>query len=186
MAKVIAGMTISVDGYVTDRNGSNERLYPDLADLQGSDYMNSLIDESGAVLMGRRTFAMAEDPDWYAGNYEFQLPIFVVTHKPPAVKPKEDENISFTFVTDGVEAAVTQAKAAAGDKAVQVVGGADLIQQLIRAGLVDELSLDVMPVLLGDGLRLFGDGAREVALEKTGIQVVGERVSLRFRVLPAG
>lgn len=73
--------------------------------------------------------------------------------------------------------------AAAGDKAVQVVGGPDLIRQLLRAGLVDELHIDVMPVLLGAGLRLFDDTALEpVELEKIGVQEVGPRTSLRFRV----
>jgi hypothetical protein len=83
MARVIAGMTTSLDGFVADPSGSAERLYPDLADLQGSAFMNDLIAETGAVLMGRRAFEMA-DPNWYVGNYEFQVPIFVLTHRPLA------------------------------------------------------------------------------------------------------
>src|SRR5438105_10891851 len=109
MAHVIAGQTISLDGFVADIDGSSEPLYPDLADLQGSDYMNAMIDETGAVIMGRRSFEMPDDPDWIADNYEFQAPIFVVTHHPPPVKPKENERLTFTFVTDGVESAVSQA-----------------------------------------------------------------------------
>jgi dihydrofolate reductase len=124
------------------------------------------------------------DPDSYVGEYEFQVPIFVLTHEPPAVPPKQDENLTFTFVTDGVESAVAQAREAAGEKAVQVVGGPNLIGQLLRAGLVDELRVDVMPVLLGGGLRLFDDGALErVRLEKNGVQGVGARTSLAFRVV---
>src|SRR3972149_2142448 len=96
--------------------------------------MNGLIEETGAVLMGRRTFEMAADPDWYVGSYELQVPIFVLTHEPPRVAPKHDEHLTFTFVTDGIESAVKQAKAAAGDRAVTVVGGADGIRQLLRAG----------------------------------------------------
>ena len=88
-------------------------------------------------------------------NYEFQVPIFVLTHHPPSVAPKQDEHLSFTYVTDGVESAVAQAKAAARDKAVQVVGGASMAQQLLDAGLVDELHVDIMPVFLGTGLRSF-------------------------------
>ena len=118
--------------------GVRTRLYTDLAALQGTAYMNGLIDETGAVLMGKRAFEMG-DPDWYVGNYEFQVPIFVLTHHPPACPPKQDERLTFTFVTDGVESAVAQAMAAAGDKAVQVIGGASVIQQLLRARLVDEL-----------------------------------------------
>jgi dihydrofolate reductase len=74
MATVTAGMTMSLDGLIADRQGSASALYPDLADLQDTDYMNAAIDETGAVVMGRRTFEMA-DPDSYVGNYEFQVPI---------------------------------------------------------------------------------------------------------------
>lgn len=83
MAKVIVGMTLSLDGFVADRNGSADALYPDLAALRDTPYMAGLIAETGAVLMGRRTFDMADDPDWYVGNYEFQVPIFVLTNEPP-------------------------------------------------------------------------------------------------------
>jgi dihydrofolate reductase len=90
MARVTAGMSTSIDGFVADESGSAS-LWPDLEELQGSEYMNALIEETGAVLMGRRTFDMAEDPDWYVGNYEFQVPIFVLTHQPPPVPPKQDD-----------------------------------------------------------------------------------------------
>ena len=183
MAKVIVGMTISVDGFVADRHGSASRLYPDLRALRETPYMSEAVDETGAVLMGRRTFEMG-DPDSYVGEYEFQVPIFVLTHELPPLAPKQDEHLTFTFVTDGVESAAAQAKAAAGEKAVTVVGGPDVIRQLFRAGLVDELRVDVMPVLLGSGLRLLDDAALEgVRLEKTGLQEVGARTSLRFRVV---
>jgi len=185
-AKVIAGMTISLDGFVADESGSAGRLYTDLATLQDTSFMNGLIAETGAVLMGKRAFEMG-DPDWYVGNYEFQVPIFVLTHHPPAVAPKQDDRLTFTFVTDGVESAVAQAKAAAADKAVQVIGGASIIQQLLRAGLVDELSVDVMPELLGAGLRLFENGSLErITLEKIDVQEIGARTSLRFRVKKGG
>ncbi len=182
MAKVIAGMTMSVDGFVTDEEGSVEPLYPDLAELRDTPYMNALIEETRAVLMGRRAFEMG-DPDSYVGTYEFQVPIFVVTHRPPDVAPKQDEHLTFTFVTDGVESAVAQAKAAAGDKAVMVVGGVSVHRQLLDAGLVDELRVDVMPVLLGGGKRLAEGAAPEgLRLEKLDVRQEGERTSLRFRV----
>ena len=183
MATVIAGMTISLDGFVADSGGRVDRLYPDLAALRGTAYMNALIEETGAALMGRRTFEMG-DPDSYVGNYEFQVPIFVLTHHPPETPPKQDDRLTFTFVTDGLASAVEQAKAAAGGKAVQVVGGASVVQQLLREGLVDELRIDVMPVVLGSGLRLLeGVGLERVQLEKIQVQEVGVRTSLGFRVL---
>jgi dihydrofolate reductase len=183
VAIVIAGMTMSVDGYVADANGSASAVYTDLDDWRQTGHMKALIDTTGAVLMGRRAYEMG-DPDSYVGNYEFQVPIFVLTHHPPETPPKQDEQLTFTFVTDGVESAVEQAKAAAGEKAVQVVGGAGVVQQLLRAGLVDELHVDVMPVLLGEGLRLFENVDPErVKLEKKDVQEIGPRTSLEFRVV---
>ena len=182
MAKVIVGMTVSLDGFVADQNGNAGRLYPDLAALRHTAYMKDAIEQTGAVLMGRRTFEMA-DADSYVGDYEFQVPIFVLTHHPPSVAPKQDEHLTFTFVTDGVESAVAQAKAAARDKAVQAVGGVSIAQQLLGAGLVDELHVDIMPVLLGSGLRSFeSSGLEGVRLEKIDVQEVGARTSLRFRM----
>jgi len=182
MAKVIAGMTISLDGFVENRDGSASSLFPDLAALQGTTYMNESIDETGAVVMGKRSFEMG-DPDSFVGNYEFQVPIFVLTHHPPATPPKQDEHLTFTFVGGGVASAIEQAKAAVGDKAVQVIGGPNVINQLLLENLVDELHVDVMPVLLGSGLRLFDDPVlADQKLEKLEVREIGARTSLRFRV----
>jgi dihydrofolate reductase len=111
------------------------------------------------------------------------VPIFVLTHHPPSVAPKQDEHLTFTFVADGVESAVAQAKAGARDKAVQVAGGVSIAQQLLDPGLVDELHVDIMPVFLGIGLRSFESFSFErVRLEKISVQEVGARTSLRFGV----
>jgi hypothetical protein len=79
MAKVVLGMTMSLDGFINDRNGKVEALYPDLATLPETGPLKEAIQNTGAVVMGRHSFDMAEDPDWFAGNYEFQVPIFVLT-----------------------------------------------------------------------------------------------------------
>ena len=83
--------------------------------------------------MGWNAFAMAKDPDFYAGNYEFQVPIFVLTHEVPRKHPKETDQPKFTFVTGGIGGAIRQAKAAAGEKDVVVIGGASAAQQCLRA-----------------------------------------------------
>jgi dihydrofolate reductase len=181
-------MTISLDGFVADQNGNASRLYQDLAALRHTSYMQDAIEQTGAVLMGSRTFEMA-DPDSYVGNYEFQVPIFVLTHRPPTVAPKQDQRLTFTFVTDGVQSAVAQAKAAAAakgnesDKAVQVGGGVTIAQQLLAANLADELHIDFMPVFLGSGLRAFDSSTlARLRLEKIKVQDVGARTSRRFRI----
>ena len=184
MGNVIAGMTMSLDGFVADPDGRVDRLYPDYATLRETDDMTAAISETGAVVMGRRTFEIA-DPDSYGGAYEFQVPIFVLTHRPPRVPPKQDERLTFTFVGDGVASAIAQAKAAAGDRAVQVVGGATVIQRALRSGLVDQLHVDIMPVLLGGGLRFLQDiDPDQVHLVKIGVTEVGARTHLAFRVAP--
>ena len=135
--------------------------------------------------MGRNSFAMAADPDWFAGNYEYQVPIFVLTHQPPKQHPKETENLTFTFVTDGIESAIAQAKVAAGDKDVNVIGAASTARQCLLARLADELHIDIMPVLLGGGLRLFeGTSEEQFRLERLKvIELPGGRTHLRFRIL---
>jgi dihydrofolate reductase len=184
MSRVIAGLTVSLDGFFEDAGGSADALYSDLSALQDTAYLKALQAETGAVLMGRRTFEMAGDTDSYADTYELQVPLFVVTHRPPERMPKRNDRLFFTFVTDGIEAAAAQATAAAGDGVVQVVGGADVNRQLLAAGLVDELRIDVMPVVLGSGRRLFdGLPPGAVRLEKLGVEEAGARTSLHFRVL---
>jgi len=185
MAKVIAGTTMSLDGYITDPAGSLDPLYPDFEAMLASEPMKEAIRDTGAVVMGRNAFAMAEDPNSYAVDYEFQVPIFVLAHAVPDRKPKEAGTLSFTFVTDGIESAVRQAKAAAGDRDVQVIGGASTVRQCLAAGLADELQIDIMPVLLGGGLRMFEPmEAGPVRLER--LRVVEHpsgRTGLVFRVL---
>jgi dihydrofolate reductase len=176
-------MTMSLDGFVADANGDVSRLYPDFAEFAGSESMAATIAATGAVVMGRRTFEMG-DPDAYVGQYEFQVPIFVVTTQPLARQPKQDDRLTFTFVADGVGPAIALARQAAGELDVQVVGGPNVIRQALRSGLVDALHVDVMPVLLGGGLPLFGDsGMAQVQLSLQAIEQHGQRSGLRFRVL---
>lgn len=183
MSKVVLGMTMSIDGFINDRSGSVAALYPDLDTWRYTEPGRESIQNTGAVVMGRNSFAMADDPDMLADNYEYQVPIFVLTHQAPKVKPKENERLTFTFVTDGLESAIAQAKAAAGDKDVTIIGAANTTQQCLRAGLADELHVDIMPVLLGGGLRWFEDtGMEAVQLERLKVvELPGGRTHLRFR-----
>jgi dihydrofolate reductase len=153
MSKVILGMCMSLDGFINDRNGSVEKLYPDLDALRKTEELQEAIRTTGAVVMGRHAYDMAQGD---FTDYEFQTPIFVVTHTAPEIVAKgENEHLKFSFVTDGVESAVKRAKAAAGAKNVTVIGGANIAQQCLKAGLADELEIDVRSILLGDGQRFF-------------------------------
>jgi dihydrofolate reductase len=167
MSKLVAIMSMSLDGFVADRNdgvGEVFDWYMNSGDVEfntgGSDpmtfrvsppsaeHLRGLWAELGAVLTGRRTFEVAHG---WGGNHAWG-PAFVLTHEIPAGWPRPDSTVH--FVTDGLESAVTQAKAAAGGKNV-AVHGADTIQQLLNAGLLDELSIDISALFLGSGVRLF-------------------------------
>src|SRR5215208_5972600 len=167
MSKIVALMSMSLDGYVADpKDGVAEVFdwYMSSGNVEfhtgGSDpmtftvsepsaeHLRTLWSELGAVLTGRRTFEVAEG---WGGNHAWG-PAYVLTHRIPAGWPRPNSTVH--FVTDGIESAVSQARAAAAGKSV-AVHGADTIQQLLNAGLLDELSIDVSAVLLGSGVRLF-------------------------------
>jgi dihydrofolate reductase len=181
--KVIFAMTMSLDGFVNDERGGVDQLYPDLETLRESTLRREVVTNTGAVVMGWKSFAMAEDPDWYADNYEHQVPIFVVTRDAPARRPKETRELTFTFVTNGIESAILRAKHEARARNVRIVGGARSLQRCIRARLVNELHIDIMPVLLGRGLRLFEHLGPTVELTRTRVcELPAGRTHLEFRI----
>jgi dihydrofolate reductase len=185
MGKVILGTSMSLDGFVNDRAGSVGALYADLAVLTETEPFRESIQNTGAVVMGRNSFAMADDPDTVADNYEYQVPIFVLTHAAPPKKPKENDRLTITFITDGVESAIARAKAAAGNKDVTIIGAPSTARQCLQAGLVDELHIDIVPVLLGEGLRFFDYSELEsIQLERLQvIELPAGRTHLRYRLI---
>jgi dihydrofolate reductase len=167
MSKVVAIMSMSLDGYVADRNDGVAEVFdwyfnsgdveihtggadPMTFNMSGpsAEHFRTLTSGLGAMITGRRTFDAAQG---WGGNHAWG-PAFVLTHRVPAGWPRPNSTVH--FVTDGVESAVKQAKAAAAGKSVGV-HGADTIQQLLNAGLLDEINVDVAAVLLGSGVRLF-------------------------------
>jgi len=182
MGKVIVGTTMSLDGFISDRNGSLSRLYPDLEALRETELLQEEMRTTGAAVMGRRAYDLAEGD---LTGYEFQVPIFVLTHVVPEQAARgENEKLTITFVTNGIESAIAQAKAAAGDKDVMVIGGANTAQQCMRARLVDELRIGIVPVLLGEGLRFFEHLSNEqIELERTKILESPGRTDILFRVV---
>lgn len=122
----MAGMTMSLDGFINDKNGSAQSLSPDFDELLAAPAFKELTENTGAVIMGRNVYEMADPFLWINDDYEFQVPLFILTHKAPEKFPKGNGKLTVTFVTDGIESAISQAKKAAGDKIVQIIGGADL------------------------------------------------------------
>jgi len=199
MAKVISGITISLDGYVTgpgDRLGAGlgeggERLHewvfggpwtydgprgtPAAVDQE---YLESVFADGGAWIVGR---TMHDVVDGWGDDPGFGVPVFVVTHRPRETVVKGDT--SFEFVTGGILDALERARAAAAGKNVIVMGGADLLRQYLAAGLVDEFTLTIAPVLLGAGKRLFdGISSTELTFERTSVVESPFATHLRYRV----
>jgi dihydrofolate reductase len=161
-------MSMSLDGYVADANDgvaevfdwyfSGEVEVPTASGASAmtfqvstpsAEHLRGLVAEVGAMLTGRRTFEVA---DGWGGQHPWDIPAFVVTHHVPEGWPRPGSTVQ--FVTDGIESAVAQAKAAAGSKSVGV-HGAQTIQECLEAGLLDEIHIDLAAVLLGAGVRLF-------------------------------
>ena len=182
MGNVVIGATLSLDGFMNDRHGDVSRLYPDFEALHKTEMLQEEIRMTGAVVMGRRSYDMAEGD---LTGYEYQVPIFVLTHHVPATGPKgENDRLTVTFVPDGIQSALEQARAAAVDKQVTVVGGAQIAQQCLRAGLVDEIHIGIVPVLFGQGLRFFDFLVNEqMVLERTRVFESPTRTDLWFRVV---
>jgi dihydrofolate reductase len=196
MGKVAAGITVSVDGYITGPDDGpgrglgtgGERLHywvfggpwtygsPERGQPSGVDkeWLEDVLGANGAVVTGRGTYEAAGH--WGDRN-PWGIPVFVVTHRPEE-QPAGDE---FIFVGGLVEA-IERAKAAAGDKQVHVMGGAQVIRQALSAGLVDELTIIVAPVVLGGGKRLFDGPSGSVELEHLGVRQSPFATFIDYRV----
>ena len=192
MAKVIFDISMSLDGFVTASNvrpeeplGDGGRRLHEWAfgeDERNRELLAEAVNFVGAVIAGRRTYDLSL-PWWGADGPAgpARVPVFVVTHAEPEEVP---EGGVYTFVTDGIESALEEAKAAAGDKDVAVMGGADIGQPYIRAGLIDEISIHLVPVLLGGGTRMFEHlGSQHIQLETAGVVETPEATHLRFTVV---
>lgn len=130
--------------------------------------------------MGRRMFNVGEEP--WGDNPSFHMQVFVATH-PAREKLVKEGGTSFIFVTDGIESAIRQPRAVAGDKDVAVSGGANIAQQCLKAGLIDQMQIHIAHVLLGDGRRLFEQmGTEHIELEKIRVIDSPGVTHLRFRV----
>ena len=179
MSMVTCDIAASVDGYVAGPNQSFEKPFGDGVDerlhrwmFEGAEDNTeeiAAVTSAGAYIMGRNMFSPGrgewdqEWKGWWGPEPPYHAPVFVLTHYPREMLAQEG-GTTFTFVTDGAESALAQARAAAGDRDVSIAGGAATINQYLAAGLIDELRLHLAPVILGAGERLFA-GVTDVDLE---------------------
>jgi dihydrofolate reductase len=189
---VVVDISMSLDGYVTASGADAEHglgvggevrhRWAFADDSADQEILAAAVQRTGAVVMGRRTFdivdAVWDDDRGYGAGHAAQPPCFVVTHtQPQRIRLVE----RFTIVTDGIESALDQARTAAGDKDVVVMGGGDLAGQILAAGVADVLSLHVAPVVLGAGSPLFPAGVRR-DLELLEIVATAQATHQTYRV----
>jgi dihydrofolate reductase len=202
MGSVTSDISVSLDGFIAGPGDGvdnplgdgGERLHEWVVRLaswrsrhglaggetgRDAEILEESVRDTGAVVLGRRMFDNAKG---WGDEPPFHAPVFVLTHE--ARDDLVKGGTTFTFVTDGVESALAQARAAAGDENVHVAGGANTIQQFLSAGLLDELQLHVVPLLFGAGVRLF-DGLGTAPLELETVRVVESPgvTHLKFRVV---
>ena len=214
MSKLTFDISVSLDGFVAGPNAtledplgqSGERLHDwalglatwrERHGLEGGELNRDAevvaegLASTGAVIMGRRMFSGGEGPwdddpnadGWWGDEPPFRVPVFILTHHEREPVQKQG-GTSFTFVTDGIESALEQARAAAGKKDVLVAGGAEVVQQYLRAGLVEEFQLHVAPLFLGGGVRLFDNLGDDVpTLELVRVVDSPTVTHLRYRVV---
>jgi dihydrofolate reductase len=200
MSKVTSGMTMSLDGFTAGLNQTFEKPFGDNFDADLLDKwmfaepekdkhkkeIDAILD-AGAFIMGNNMFVPADKRDdsewkgWWGDNPPYHAPVFVLTHTKR--EPIEMEGgTTFYFVTDGIASALAKAKEAAGDRDVKIMGGAHTVNQYLKAGLIDELWLHIVPVTIGEGTRLF-ENVPNLKLEP--IEVSGSKVvtHIRYNVL---
>jgi dihydrofolate reductase len=214
MSKLKLDITTSLDGFVAGPNITLEnplgeggellhewmlglKAWREPHGLEGGeegpdgDLFRESLQRNGAVIMGRRMFSGGSGPwegdpkadAWWGDEPPFHAPVFVLTHHAREAVSKEG-GTTYHFVTDGIESALEQARAAAGDKDVLIAGGAEVAQQYLKAGLLDEIMLHVSPVLLGGGVRLFeGLGPDDAKLEVVEVIESPAVAHVRYRVV---
>jgi dihydrofolate reductase len=192
MGRVFSEISMSLDGFVTGPNvrvgngmgDGGDRLHDwrfDAKTETDDAIVGEIYASNGAVIIGKRMFDVGYEP--WGDPPPFGMPVFIVTHHGREPMPMQG-GTTYNFVTGGIEAALEQARAAAGDKNVLVQGGANIIRQYLEAGLLDEMQIHIVPILFGDGIRLFEDlDAKGIELRKTSTIDTPGATHFRFEVL---
>lgn len=179
MARVIVHATVTLDGFMADADGGIDWMFDVPAAPEDEVVVRRVMDEIGAVVGGANRTQTIEDGEVPYGGM-LKVPVFLMTRS--AHEPVERDGITYTFVVDDIVQAVESAKAAAGDKWVSLLGGS-ISRQCLERGLVDELHLDIVPILLGGGISLFAGLGQRIDLERLETSAFAGETHLRYRVL---
>jgi dihydrofolate reductase len=182
MGTVILDMSMSLDGFAAGPNGEDMGLNDWFFSPAGRsrEIIEESIASTGAIVMGRRAYGAGDDAEGFSDT-PYDAAHFVLTSKPPTRTPTG--SVAFTFVTDGIASVLEQAKAAAGARNVAIGGGPTTAQGFVQAGALDEIQIHLIPVLLGEGIRLFDRADGQLALEPTRVVEASDATHLRYRVV---
>lgn len=182
MTKIVLDMAISVDGFIAgpnDEDGGLHNYYFSPA-AATAEVVEKGVKDTGVIIMGRHAYDIGAQYNGFADN-PYQVPTFVLSHDEPAERAKGAEEFIFS---DDLQKVVEDAKKAAGDRDVVIGGGAETAQEFLKAGLVDQVQLHVVPVILGEGKRLFeGLGSQNITLENLGTVDAPDAIHLHYRVV---
>ncbi len=176
MNAVILDVGMSIDGFWADVDGNS--VFP-VEEMHDAGLIAPLVSRTGAVVMSRASFDMAEDPDWYADNYEYQVPIFVIGGNEPASRPKENGCISFEFLSTFKEA-LSAARNACGDRDVMIIGEASAAQSAMASGDVDQIYLRIVPHFMRKGVPLFGGSASNRTYRRTSVTMTEQATHIHL------
>ena len=179
MAKVIIHATVTVDGFMADIDGGVDWMNGFPSAPEDEEVVGRVVQELGAVVGGANKTQTIEDGEVPYGAM-VKVPVYLMTHN--AHEPIEKDGVTYTFVVDDITQAVESAKKAAGDKWVSLLGGS-ISRQCLELGLVDEIHLDVVPILLGEGISLFTGLSKRIKLERVETSAFASETHLRYRVL---
>ncbi|GAA2463494.1 dihydrofolate reductase family protein [Agromyces soli] len=179
MATVIVHATITLDGFLADPDGGVDWMFGRPSAPEDDAVVEAVMARIGAVVGGANRSQTIEDDELPYGGM-LKVPVYLMTHHPH--EPIERDGTTYTFVVDDIAEAVALASASAGDRWVSLLGGS-ISRQCLRLGLVDELHLDVAPVLLGEGISLFAGLGRRIELERLETSAYASETHLRYRVL---
>lgn len=179
MAKVIIHATVTVDGFMADVDGGVDWMNAFPSAPEDTEVVQRVVQELGAIVGGANKTQTIEDDEAPYGAI-IKVPVYLMTHTPHA--PIEKDGVTYTFVVDDIAQAVASAKQAAGDKLVSLLGGS-ISRQCLELGLVDEIHLDVVPILLGKGISLFTGLSKSIKLERLETSAFASETHLQYRVV---
>lgn len=179
MSAVVLDVGMSIDGFWADEGGNS--VFP-VDEMHDAGLISPLVLRTGAVVMSRKSFDMADDPNWFADNYEYQVPIVVIGGALPVARPRENGRISFEFL-ENFTAALAAARNACGGRDIMIIGEASAARSALDSGEVDEIYLRIVPRIMSKGIPLFGGSGLSRVYRRTSVTMTEQATHIHLTAL---